>query len=290
MHVAGRGRVHLMPRALDGKVAVITGASSGIGAACALEMARAGMDIALVARRADRLERMAAQVRAIGRRATAIVADVAEPGHERELLDAAQRDLGSVDVVFANAGYGQDRAVLEMDEAELRAMFETNFFSSVSLLREAARRMIDRRQAGHLLMCSSVVAKFAMPRMGAYSASKAAQAMVCRAMRTELEPHGIAVSSVHPVTTRTEFFQESARRSGREAAEQVPAHAPKLFVQPPERVARAVVACLRRPCPEVWTSHLVRLSAALFTAFPGLLDPVLRRTHAADLGDPSRGA
>jgi NAD(P)-dependent dehydrogenase (short-subunit alcohol dehydrogenase family) len=233
---------------------------------------------------------MAAQVRAIGRRATAIVADVAEPGHERELLDAAQRDLGSVDVVFANAGYGQDRAVLEMDEAELRAMFETNFFSSVSLLREAARRMIDRRQAGHLLMCSSVVAKFAMPRMGAYSASKAAQAMVCRAMRTELEPHGIAVSSVHPVTTRTEFFQESARRSGREAAEQVPAHAPKLFVQPPERVARAVVACLRRPCPEVWTSHLVRLSAALFTAFPGLLDPVLRRTHAADLGDPSRGA
>ncbi len=279
-----------MPRVLKGKVAVITGASSGIGAACALEMARAGMDIALVARRADRLERMAEAVRALGRRATTIVADVAESGHEQEVLDAAQRDLGRVDVVFANAGYGQDRAVLEMDDAELRAMFETNFFSSVALLRMAGRRMVHRREGGHLLMCSSVVAKFAMPRMGAYSASKAAQAMMCRAMRTELEPHGIAVSSVHPVTTRTEFFTESARRSGRKTLEQVPAHAPKLFVQPPERVARAVVACLRRPCPEVWTSHLVRLSAALFTAFPGLLDPVLRRTHAADLGDPGRGA
>jgi short-subunit dehydrogenase len=285
-----RGTVRGMRRSLEGKVAVITGASSGIGAACAIEMARAGMDVALVARRADRLERMAGEVRALGRRAAPIIADVAAAGHEREVLGAAQRELGRVDVVFANAGYGQERPVLEMDDAELRAMFETNFFSSVSLLREAARRMIERQEGGHLLMCSSVVAKFALPRMGAYAASKAAQAMVCRAMRTELEPHGIAVSSVHPVTTRTEFFQESARRSGRQSTEQVPAHAPRLFVQPPERVARAVVACLRRPCPEVWTSHLVRLSAALFTAFPGLLDPVLRRTHAADTGDPATGA
>ena len=268
---------------------MITGGSSGIGAACAREMARAGMDIALVTRRADRLEAVAGEIRALGRRAASVVADVSVAGHEREVLDGAVRALGRVDVVFANAGYGQERPVLEMDETELRAMFETNFFSSVALLREAARRMVDARSGGHLLMCSSVVAKFALPGMGAYSATKAAQAMVCRAMRTELEPHGIAVSSVHPVTTRTEFFRESARRSGRDAHEDVPAHAPKLFVQPPERVARAVVSCLRRPCPEVWTSHLVRLSAALFTAFPGMLDPVLRRTHAADGRSPGAG-
>jgi short-subunit dehydrogenase len=97
-------------------------------------------------------------------------------------------------------------------------------------------------------------------------------------MRFELEPHGIEVSSVHPVTTMTEFFEQSAARSGLNASgRKVPDHAPKLFVQPPERVARAIVACLKRPRSEVWTSLLVRLSAGVITAFPWVFDAACRR-------------
>ncbi|MFM7809966.1 MAG: SDR family NAD(P)-dependent oxidoreductase, partial [Planctomycetota bacterium] len=134
---------------------------------------------------------------------------------------------------------------------------------------------------GHLLMNSSCLAKFTIPYYGAYAATKAAQAMMCRAMRFELEPHGIEVSSVHPVTTVTEFFERTAANSGRgDGGGKVPDHAPRLFVQPPERVARAIVACLKRPRSEVWTSLLVRLSAGVITAFPWVFDGACRREAA----------
>ena len=88
----------------------------------------------------------------------------------------------------------------------------------------------------------------------------------------ELRPYGIEVSSVHPITTRTEFFTEAARASGGSAADIGPDRLPRWLVQTPERVAEAVVACLRRPRPEVWTSTMVRVLAGVVTVFPSLLD------------------
>lgn len=263
---------------LQGKVAVITGGSSGIGAATARALAAEGMDLVLAARRADRLTTVAQSIRAMGRRVETVEIDVAAPNASNALLDAAERAFGRFDVVFANAGYGMERAHHDTPEADLRHMFEVNFFASTDLITQAARRLIAANRPGHLLMCSSCLAKFTIPYYGAYAATKAAQAMMCRAMRFELEPHGIEVSSVHPVTTMTEFFEQSAARSGLNASgRKVPDHAPKLFVQPPERVARAIVACLKRPRSEVWTSLLVRLSAGVITAFPWVFDAACRR-------------
>jgi short-subunit dehydrogenase len=165
-----------------------------------------------------------------------------------------------------------------MSEHDLRTMFEVNFFSALSLCRSAARQWIAAAQPGHLIMSSSCIGKFPLAYHGAYCATKASQAMACAALRAELQGHGIAVSSVHPITTRTEFFVESDRRSGAGGSTaEVPDHAPSFLVQSPERVAAAVVQCMRRPVPEVWTSSLVRLSAALFTAWPWLLHRVLDR-------------
>ncbi|MCA9286156.1 MAG: SDR family NAD(P)-dependent oxidoreductase [Phycisphaerales bacterium] len=261
---------------LQDKVLVVTGASSGIGAATALAAARAGMDVVLAARRPDRLLEVAREVERTGRQAEVVVCDVADRGATAQVLDAAEHAFGRFDAVFANAGYGFERTVLETDDSELRAIFEVNFFAAVELLRESANRLQAMERPGHLLMCSSCLAKFTLPLHSAYSATKAAQAHVCRAMRHELAPHGIEVSSVHPVTTTTEFFEQSASRTGRGNGD-VPAHAPKWLVQRPEDVARAVVRCLERPCPEVWTSLLVRLSAGLLTAFPWMFEPILRR-------------
>lgn len=265
-----------MGRILTGQVAIVTGASSGIGAATAIAMARAGMDVLLAARRADRLEAVALEVKSLGRRAIVVAVDVTQPGSECMLLDAAERQLGRWDVVFANAGYGLERDVHLTPEKEIRALFEVNFFASVALLRESARRLRGAGRGGHLLMCSSCLSKFSLPGHGAYAASKAAQESICRAMRFELLPHGIEVASVHPITTTTEFFAESAARSGLRGGA-VPEHAPRWAVQPPERVADAIVDCLRQPRSEVWTSEIVRLSAALFNACPWIFDLVLRR-------------
>ena len=267
--------------ALSGKVAVITGASSGIGAATARALAAQGMPVVLAARRLERLNEVAQAIRGQGGAAHAVALDIAAPGASAQLLDAAERAFGRFDVVFANAGYGMERAHHETSEADLRAMFEVNFFAGLDLVTQAARRLIAVGRPGHLLMSSSCLARFTLPYYGAYAATKAAQAMMCRAMRFELQPHGIEVSSVHPVTTVTEFFEQSAARSGLDGGgARVPDHAPKFFVQPPERVARAIVDCLRRPRSEVWTSLLVRLAAGVITAFPGVFDGACRREAA----------
>jgi short-subunit dehydrogenase len=272
-----------MTRDLRGRTIVITGASSGIGAATAIECAAAGMNVVMGARRAPRLEQVAGQVRQSGGRAEVVVGDVTEAEFSSRLLEAAERTFGSFDAVFANAGYGLQGPAVELADGQLRRIFEVNFFAAVDLVATAGRRLRDAGRPGHLLMCSSCLAKFTLPLHSAYSATKAAQAHVCRAMRIELAPHGIEVSSVHPVTTATELFEVMARLGGRDPAEHaLPRHSPRRFVQPPQRVARAVVRCLRRPRPEVWTSFTVRLGAALMTMFPSMTDLIMRRALERD--------
>lgn len=261
---------------LSDKTIVVTGASSGIGAATARACAAAGMNLVLAARRRDRLEAVAAEIERLGRRAEIVEGDVAEAGHAARLLDAAERAFGGFHAVFANAGYGLEREVLATPLEEMRRMFEVNFFCGADLLQQAAQRLLDTKRPGHLLMCSSCVAKFTLPRHGAYAATKAAQAMVARSMRSELAEHGIEVSTVHPVTTTTEFFEVAAGDERHHLRDGVPPHVPPLFVQRPERIADAVVRCLRRPRAEVWTSHTVRLVAGAFTAFPFLQEWVMR--------------
>jgi short-subunit dehydrogenase len=178
---------------LTDQVIVITGASSGIGSATALACAQAGMDLVLNARRADKLQDVAEQIGQSGRRAELVVGDVTEPGMSARLLDADQQGFGGFDAVFANAGFGVRSFVTDLAEPELREIFEVNFFAATELLREAARRLMATRRRGHLLMCSSCVARFTLPEYGAYCATKAAQAHICTAMRLELEPYDIKV-------------------------------------------------------------------------------------------------
>ncbi|MEC8559936.1 MAG: SDR family NAD(P)-dependent oxidoreductase [Planctomycetota bacterium] len=270
---------------LSGRVVVITGASSGIGAATAVACAEQGMKLVLGARRRDRLEEVAAMVRARGGGVELLVGDVTDPGNAAGLLDLAEDAHGGADFIFSNAGYSFERPFTETSEEDLRAMFEVNFFASVELCRLAARRWLEGGRPGHLILCSSCVSKFPLPYQGIYAATKAAQAMVARSLRHELAHRGIRVSTVHPITTRTEFFDRSAERSGFSEGEAgrngVPDHAPRLFVQSPERVARAVIGGMRSPRSEIWTSWTVRFSAALFTLFPALQDLVMGRQAAS---------
>ena len=171
-----------MPSDLTSNVMVITGASSGIGAATAIAAAEAGMDLVLNARRARELEAVAEQARERGAGAELVVGDVTGKNLSARLLDTAQERFGRFDVVFSNAGYGLQTTVHETADEQWRRIFEVNFFASLDLLREAARRLLAGGRRGHLLMCSSCLAKFTLPYYSAYSATKAAQNHVCRAM------------------------------------------------------------------------------------------------------------
>jgi short-subunit dehydrogenase len=264
-------------RDLTNKTIIITGASSGIGAVTAVECAKAGMNVVLNARREDRLREIRQRIEKHGGKATIVVGDVTDDGISDRMLDEADQRFGGFYAVFANAGYGMNKPVHEMSEEETRQMFEVNFFAALDLVNKAAHRLIERKQPGHLLMCSSCLAKFSMPMHGHYAATKAAQCQVCWAMRGELKPYGIEVSSVLPITTTTEFFQVSAEKSGEPSAAKVkPDQAPKFMMQSPAKIARAVVKCLRRPKPEVWTSTLVRLVAGVMTISPTIASLVMK--------------
>ena len=274
------GYTPLMARDITGKTIIITGASSGIGEASAIECAKSGMNVVLNARRADRLESVADAVRSHGRKAALVVGDVTDAGMSDRLLDAADEEFGGFHAVFANAGYGLKRCVIDMGDEELRKIFEVNFFASFDLIQKAAQRLVEREYAGHLLMCSSCLSKFTTAEYAAYTSTKAAQNHFCWAMHIELTPHDIPVTSVNPIQTITEFGEASRKESGTDPDAHYQNRKPGMFVQPPERIGRAVVKCLRKPKPEVWTSHIVRLTAATGIAFPWVMEKLLRARDA----------
>lgn len=266
-----------MSRTLTGKTIVITGGSAGIGAATALRAADAGMDVALGARRAEKLAEVAEEVRQRGRKAVAVTCDVTVDADVQRLFDTAWEQLGRVDAVFANAGYGLHGSVLELDEQAHRDLFETNYWGTVRTLKAAYPRL--RQTASglkHVLICSSAASEIGIPMMGAYCATKAAQDALAGALRGELADAGYAVTSVHPVGTKTEFFDVVNRRSPRERES---SNTPAFMMQTPDDVAKAVVKALRRPTPEVWPLPVARLGLALTTLLPSVTHR-WARTHA----------
>lgn len=250
-----------MKTELAGKRILITGASSGIGAATARACVAAGMHCVITARRQDKLEQLANE---LGSACVAIAGDVTEDGFNRRLLDA----YGDYYAVFANAGHGIDQAIAGCDMQDVRDLFELNVFSAIELASLAAEQM-KRNGEGHILLCASCLSKFATPQHGAYCASKSALEAFAKSMRMELKIDCIYVSTVHPIGTRTEFFDSSAKRSGKTKSD-FATQTPPWLMQPSQKVANAVVQCLRSPKPEVWTSLPTRLVSTWFSAYPRL--------------------
>ena len=266
---------------LRDRTLLVTGGGTGIGAATAEAAAAAGMRVMVTGRRPEPLGAVVDRIRAAGGRAESFVGDVSEEGASEAMLEAMRATWDGADAIFANAGYGLEKPLLETDEDDVRRVYEVNVFAALDLLRAGGRMMLEEGRPGHLVGCSSILGKFTLPRYGLYSSTKAALTHLCRSMRAELKGSGIAVSSVHPVTTRTEFFDVADRASGEghgpaRREDGTPLHAPRMFIQPPERVARAVVKCLRRPRAEVWTTAAGRFANGFFEFLPPIYDLVLR--------------
>ena len=260
-----------MTRSLEDRVIVITGASSGIGAATALACARSGMHVVLAARREQQLNEVADKIGSLGRRAVPVVCDVRRDEDVDNLIGRTSSEFGRLDAMFANAGYGIFASVMATTDEQMRDIFETNFFGTIRCIQAAVpvmRQMAtDNRNSGHVLICSSAASEIALPMYGFYSATKSAQDSIGGALRAELSTENIYVSTVHPVLTRTEFSSVAARVSNRSGSG---LDAPNWMTHSAKRVANGIVRCLRRPRPEVWPSTGARMGIALTTALPGL--------------------
>lgn len=248
---------------MEGRVVLITGASSGIGATTARWLARQGMRVVLTARRQDRLEALAQEICAQGGTAMAIPADLADPSARQALVRQVEATWGPVEVLINNAGFGYYGTVEETPWEVIERMFAVNILAMIHLVQLVVPGMRQLGR-GHIINIASVAGHIAAPPLTVYSATKFAVVGFSEGLRRELAPHGIHVTVISPGPVRTEF--------GRAAS--------GLDVDPnavpggldPEAVARAIGRALQRPVPEIVIPARYLPAIWINRAFPRLVD------------------
>ena len=223
---------------LIGKTAVVTGASSGIGEVTARLLAQKGCDVALAARRENRLQDLAAE---LGEGALAVPTDVTDPTACEALVSRAVERFGSVDVLVANAGLGLYGSIPDGDPEDWRRMFEVNVLGVLHATRAAVRHMLDRG-SGDIVIVSSLAGRRVPTADGTvYAATKHALTAVAEGLRMDVSARGVRVINVEPGLVRTEFPESTSQ-----SAEQFYAEKEYSPIEA-EDVATAVVYAVGQP-------------------------------------------
>ena len=192
---------------LDGRTALVTGASGGLGRHFALVLAAAGASVAVAARRAELLEGVAAEIVAAGAAAAAVALDVTDGAAIKAAFDDAEKALGPIDVLINNAGVALTKPALETEEADWDHVLDTNLKGAWMVAREAARRMADA-DGGTIVNLGSIVAERVAGGLSAYAASKAGLIQLTRVLAVELARHSIRVNALAPGYIETDINRE----------------------------------------------------------------------------------
>lgn len=195
---------------LTGKVALVTGASAGIGQAAARALAREGAKVVITARRQERLEQLAAEVKKLGSEAVFVAGDAREEKTAVAAVEAALKSFGRIDVLIANAGMGVYKTLVETSAAEYDTMMDSNMRSSWLLARHVAPVMIQQKD-GLMLFVSSMAGVYGFAGEATYCATKFAQVGFAQGLDKELRPHGIKVGTINPGGVKTEFALGTGR-------------------------------------------------------------------------------
>jgi short-subunit dehydrogenase len=263
----------------QGTAGIVTGASSGIGAQLARDLAARGMRTALLARRADRLEALADEIRRGGGQALPVPCDVAERASIEAAVASVLDRFGQIDLLINNAGYGRHVLFKDHDVADVERMMRTNYLGVVWATKAVLPAMRARGR-GWIVNVSSVAGKLGQPDEAAYSASKFAVAGLSEGLSYELAPLGIHVMTVYPALVRTEMFTP-------EVMARMPRGAEGTFLEPPE-FSRRVLRALGRGRYEVTVPGYIGIAYAVRALLPGLFRRMTARARLPVLPDLTR--
>ncbi|MGB8984859.1 MAG: SDR family oxidoreductase [Anaerolineales bacterium] len=262
--------------ALNDKVVLITGASSGFGAAAAKLFALEGCKVVLAARRIERLEEMAGEIRGAGGEALPVSVDVTQPAQIDAMVKAALDRYGRIDILFNNAGFGRLDWFEALDPVkDIQAQINVDLLGVIWTARAILPQMY-RQRSGHIINMCSMGGWAAPPLYTVYSAAKFGVRGFNEALRREALPFGVKVSAVYPGGAATEFQKHVGQNKAKQRFK-----TPAWLALTAEDVARAVVKLAKRPRRGVVLPWAMIFSAFLNSHFPGLSDSLQARAFAA---------
>ncbi|WP_266157948.1 SDR family NAD(P)-dependent oxidoreductase [Dyella silvatica] len=232
-----------MQKRLTGRIALVTGASSGIGEATALALAEAGARVAIAARRQDRLEALAAKLKALGAEPLILAADLLSVTEAQRVVAETEAHYGQLDILVNNAGVMYLEPVIEADLGRWQQMLQLNVMSLIASTQAALAGMRDRRE-GHVVNISSTAGRVANPNAAAYAATKFGVVAFSEALRREVYQHNIRVSVIEPGAVATELREHIGHAGVQQATN---AWAEGMRQLQSSDVAETILFCVTRP-------------------------------------------
>ena len=255
------------------KTVLITGASSGIGKQTAIEFAKQGANIILVARRKEKLDEIATQLEKFNIITFVCQCDVSDKAQVKEMSKNVLEKFDSIDVLVNNAGFAIYGSVKELSIDEIESQMETNYFGMMYCIKNFLPSMLDKK-SGHIVNVASVAASFGLPGIASYCASKFAMLGFSEGLKHELHGTGVGVTVVSPIMVRTDFFDHPS-------FEKMPKYSPTSLSS--KTVAKAILKASNSPRLEIIVPSVVRSAVWLKHTFPYFINPIMGKSFKKQL-------
>jgi len=255
------------------KVVLITGASSGIGRQTAIEFAKLGASIVLVARRKDKLEQVANELKEFHVSTLICQCDVSKKDQVKEMLKIVLEKFDSVDILVNNAGFAIYGSVSDLTINEIESQMETNYFGMIYCIKNFLPLML-KKKSGHIVNVASVAASFGLPGIASYCASKFAMLGFSEGLKHELKDTGVGITVVSPIRVRTDFFDHPS-------FEKMPKYSPMSLSS--KTVAKAILRAANSPRLEIIVPPVIRGAVWMKNTFPYFINPILGKSFKKQL-------
>ncbi|HET9009462.1 MAG TPA: SDR family NAD(P)-dependent oxidoreductase [Nitrosarchaeum sp.] len=247
------------------KTVLITGASSGIGKETAYQFAKKGSNLILVARRKQKLEQVADDLKKYNISTLICECDVSDKLQVEKMSKIVLEKYGSVDILVNNAGFAIYGSVYDLTIEEIESQMATNYFGMIYCIKNFLPSMLEKK-SGHIVNVASVAASFGLPGITSYCASKFAMLGFSEGLKHELKGTGIGITVVSPIMVRTDFFDHPSFKK-------MPKYSPTSLSD--KTVAKAILKAANSPRLEIIVPSVVRAAVWIKATFPYLINPIL---------------